>query len=66
MFFLGLFGGRATYYQVALLAPLYPVSAVMIVLRAILAVSGITLTVARSARRPSHATNRHDTPQLKA
>jgi len=59
-------GGCVTYYQVALFAPLYPVSAVLIVLGAMIVASGITLTVALSARQPSHTTNLEDTPQLKA
>src|SRR5712692_3322006 len=61
----GPFGGCETYYQVALFAPLYPVSAVLIVLGAMIAVSGITLTVASPARQPSHTTNRVDAPQPK-
>ncbi len=46
----GPFGDCETYYHVALFAKLYQVSAIMIVLGAILAVSGVKLTVARSAR----------------
>ena len=41
----GPFGDCVKYYQVALFAPLYPVSAVIIVLGTIFAVSGIILTV---------------------
>jgi len=41
----GPFGGCVTNYQTALFAPLYPMSAVIIVLGTIFAVSGIILTV---------------------
>jgi hypothetical protein len=59
------FGGCVSYYQVSLFAPLYHVSAVVIILGAIIAVSGIMLTVASSAIQPSHTANRGDTPQPK-
>ncbi len=59
------FGGCDTYYQVALFAPLYPVSTVMIVLGAIIAISGVALTLATSTRHLSHTANRGNTPQLR-
>ncbi len=62
----GPFGGCETYYQVALFAPLYPVSAVLILLGAMIAVSGIILTVASSARQPSRTMSRGGTPQPRA
>ena len=58
-------GGCVTYYQVALFAPLYRVSAILIILGAIIAVSGITVTVVWSGRQPLTGNESRDSPRLK-
>ena len=58
-------GGCVTYYQVALFALLNPVSAILIVLGAIIAVSGITVIVAWSGRQPLTGNESRYSPRLK-